>query len=287
MKTLAFAAPGAMGAAVAAVLTRHGARVISPLSQRSADSQQRARAAQINDASEAALCEADIIFSILPPESALSWAQQMAPHLAAATRKPLYVDCNAISPETLHQVAAVIEATGTPFVDGAIIGLPPGENNPAGPRFWFSGPHASQLAALSELGWRVRIMSAENGAASALKMSYAGINKGITLLTSAMLINASRVGAADALREEMAESQAAMLKRMEKAAPDMLPKAWRWAAEMDEIATLNQGEMATDRLYQALGDICRQLAADRKGDQQLSALLTTFFHPDTDSEHAG
>lgn len=283
MKTLAFAAPGAMGAAVAAVLTQHGARVISPLSQRSADSQQRAQAAHIIDASEAALCDADIIFSILPPEFALSWAQQMAPHLQAATRKPLYVDCNAISPETLQQVAAVIEATGTPFVDGAIIGLPPGEQNPGGPRFWFSGPHASQLADLSELGLRVRIMQAENGAASALKMSYAGINKGITLLVSAMLINASRVGAAQALHEEMAESQPQILKRMKKAAPDMLPKAWRWAAEMDEIATLNQGELATDRLYQALGEVCRQLAADRKGDQQLSALLAAFFQPDADN----
>lgn len=81
----------------------------------------------------------------------------------------------------------------------------------------------------------------------------------------------------------MAESQPQILKRMKKTAPDMLPKAWRWAAEMDEIATLNQGELATDRLYQALGEVCRQLAADRKGDQQLSSLLAAFFQPDADS----
>ncbi|WP_343552805.1 DUF1932 domain-containing protein [Pantoea sp.] len=282
MKTLAIAAPGAMGAAVAAVLTQHGARVICPLKTRSCASQQRALAAHIEDASAVELCDAEIILSILPPESALSWAQQMVPHLQAAVRKPLFVDCNAISPETLQQVAQVIEATGTPFADAAIIGLPPGAQNPQGPRFWFAGAHAVQLAELEKYGLRVRAMKAENGAASALKMAYAGINKGITLLTSAMLINASRVGAADALREEMQESQAALMQRMEKAAPDMLPKAWRWAAEMDEIATLNQGELATDRLYQALGEICRQLADDAQHQQQFSALLTAFFQPDAD-----
>ncbi|WP_058969959.1 NAD(P)-dependent oxidoreductase [Type-D symbiont of Plautia stali] len=283
MITIAIAAPGAMGAAVGGVLAQHGARVITPLSQRSAISQQRAHDAHIVDVSIEALCEADIILSILPPESALSWAQQMAPLLQSAVRKPLYVDCNAISPETLKQVAHIIESTGTPFADAAIIGLPPGAQNPQGPRFWFAGPHAAKLTLLSEVGLRVRVMSAENGAASALKMAYAGINKGITLLTSAMLINASRVGAADALREEMQDSQQALLQRMAKSTPDMLPKAWRWAAEMDEIATLNQGELATDRLYQALGEICRQLAEDRQHDQQFSALLAAFFHPDADS----
>ena len=282
MKTIAIAAPGAMGAAVGGVLAQHGARVIAALSQRSVISQQRAQAAKIVDVDEKTLCEADIILSILPPESALSWAQHMAPLLQSVPKKPLYVDCNAISPETLKQVARVIEHTGTPFADAAIIGLPPGEHNPQGPRFWFSGPHAAQLATLSDWGLRVRVMDAENGAASALKMAYAGINKGITLLTSAMLINASRVGAADALREEMQESQQALLQRMAKATPDMLPKAWRWEAEMDEIASLNQGELATDRLYQALGEICRQLAEDRQHDQQFSTLLAAFFQPEAD-----
>ncbi len=282
MTTIAIAAPGAMGAAIGAVLAQHGAQVITPLSQRSAQSQQRAQQANIANCSAEAICKADIILSILPPESALSWAQQMAPLLQAAAHKPLYVDCNAISPETLKQVAQVIESTGTPFADAAIIGLPPGEQNPTGPRFWFAGPHAGKLAQLSDYGLRIRVMNAENGAASALKMAYAGINKGITLLTSAMLINASRVGAAEALREEMQESQQALLKRMEKAAPDMLPKAWRWAAEMDEIATLNQGELATDQLYRALGEICRQLADDRQHNQQFSALLADFFQPDAD-----
>lgn len=282
MKTIAIAAPGAMGAAVGGVLAQHGARVIAPLRQRSAISQQRAQEAHIADASAEALCDADIILSILPPESALSWAQQMASVLQAAARKPLFVDCNAISPDTLKQVAQVIENTGTPFADAAIIGLPTGAGNPQGPRFWFAGPHAEKLAQLGDYGLRVRVMAADNGAASALKMAYAGINKGITLLTSAMLINASRVGAADALREEMQESQQALLQRMAKATPDMLPKAWRWAAEMDEIATLNQGELATDRVYHALGEICRQLAEDRQHDQSFSALLAAFFQPDAD-----
>jgi hypothetical protein len=92
-----------------------------------------------------------------------------------------------------------------PFVDGGIIGPPPGQSG--GPNFYFSGQAASALAGLKDLGLNVRIMKAPLGAASALKMSYAGINKGTTLLTAAMLLGARRAGAADALRAELSESR--------------------------------------------------------------------------------
>ena len=38
---------------------------------------------------------------------------------------PLYVDCNAIAPETARQVAEIVEGAGAGFVDAGIIGPPP------------------------------------------------------------------------------------------------------------------------------------------------------------------
>jgi hypothetical protein len=58
-------------------------------------------------------------------------------------------------------------------------------------------------------------------------MAYAGINKGITLLVTAMVLGAARAGSAEALHEELAESQRGLLDRMAHTIPDMFPKAYR------------------------------------------------------------
>jgi hypothetical protein len=68
---------------------------------------------------------ADFILSILPPGDALSFAQRFVPALTASNAKPVYVECNAINPVTVEQVAKVIAPTGCPFVDAGIIGQPP------------------------------------------------------------------------------------------------------------------------------------------------------------------
>ena len=92
----------------------------------------------------------------------------------------------------MRRIDAVVTPTGAAFVDGGIIGPPPGQSG--NPTFYFSGQAAPALAGLSDLGLNVRIMKAPLGAASALKMSYAEINKGTTLLAAAMLLGATRAG---------------------------------------------------------------------------------------------
>ena len=91
----------------------------------------------------------------------------------------MFVDCNAVNVETVHRIASIIGSTGAQFVDGEIIGPPPG---PQGEPPYISRPGAPALGALGDLGLKVRIMKGPVGAASALKMSYAGINKGGILL---------------------------------------------------------------------------------------------------------
>ena len=74
------------------------------------------------------------------------------------------------------------------------------------------------------------------GAASALKLAYAGMTKGFTAIATAMLNAASREGLADALRAELVRTQPQFLARLERSIPDMFPKAYRWVAEMEQIA---------------------------------------------------
>src|SRR5215471_13905564 len=161
---VAVIAPGMMGAAVGKRLTDHGLKVLTSLQGRSAETRERAQAAGMVAASDEEIAATGFILSILPPGDAVALAQRFAGALTASNSKPVYVDCNAVSPRTVERIAAAIAPTGSPFVDAGIIGAPPKPND-AGPRFYASGPHAPRFAALKDFGLDVRVLGGPMNAA--------------------------------------------------------------------------------------------------------------------------
>jgi putative dehydrogenase len=205
--------------------------------------------------------------------------------LAASTSQPGSANCRAKlylpiatrSMETLQRIAAVIAPTGAAFVDGGIIGDPPG--SAGGPTIYASGGAASALAILNDLGLHIRQMDAPIGAASALKMSYAGINKGITLLVSAMVLGAIHEDAAGAPRAEMSESQGPLLRRMTKSIRDMYPKTYRCAPEMEESAQFLREDPAACRIYEDMAELCGTFSNDHANNNGELAKLAAFLAP--------
>jgi 3-hydroxyisobutyrate dehydrogenase-like beta-hydroxyacid dehydrogenase len=257
---VAILAQGAMGAGIAARLAAHGVRVLTCLDGRSAASAGRAAAAGMVPVAEAALSGADAFLSILPPAEALATAERLAPAFAAAPRPPLYADCNAVSPGTMHRMAALLGAYGLRLVDAGIIGGPPRDGY-AGPVLYASGTDAAGLAALLDgRGLDVRVMEGPVGAASALKMSYAGITKGLVAIASAMMLAATRAGAAEALRAELASSQPALAAWLARMVPSMYGKAYRWSGEMEEIAAFAAEDPAAAGLYRSAAEFYERLA---------------------------
>ena len=112
--TVSIVAPGAMGAGVAQRLTENGVAVLTSLAGRSAASERRARAAGMRAVDDAQLTEADLLLSIVPPGEALALARRLAPVLTAANKKPVYVECNAVSPQTVRRIAEVVAAPKPP-----------------------------------------------------------------------------------------------------------------------------------------------------------------------------
>src|ERR1700745_761829 len=207
---VAVIAPGAMGGAVGKRLVDNGITVLTSLDGRSEETRTRAKAAGMTSAKDDDIARADFILSILPPGDALSLAQRFVPALTTSNAKPVYVDCNAINPKTVDRVAAAIAPTGSPFVDAGIIGQPPKPGD-AGPRISASGAAAPRVASLRDYGLDIRVLDGELSAASALKMSYAGITKGTQAIGAAMMLAAMRGGTADALMEELKSRQKEML----------------------------------------------------------------------------
>jgi putative dehydrogenase len=284
---VAIVAPGAMGAGIGKLLASHGVRVLTSLAGRSDASAARAREAGMVAASDEEIASADFILSILPPGDALALARRFAPVLAASNAKPVYVDCNAINPATVERVAAAIAPTGCPFVDAGIIGPPPspiaasrareGRAEVSGPRLYASGAAAARLASLRQYGLDVRVLDGPLSAASGLKMSYAGINKGAQAIGAAMMLAAMRAGSADALFDELSFSQKEMLAQFKQQLPKMPAKAYRWIAEMQEIAGFVADDPAARDLYEGAARFYEQMAEDFSGDQKAAAALERFL----------
>ena len=281
---VAIVAPGNMGAAVAKRLGEQRVSVLTVLEGRGEASAARARDAGMTVVPRDRLCEAQFILSILPPAAALSFAQVMAPILGEAAQKPVFVDCNAVSPDTVRQIGTVVSASGTPFIDAGIIGLPPKPGGPS-PHFYASGPDAARLQTLASFGLDIRVLDGPVGAASALKMCYAGINKGVAAIAAAMILAAARSGATAALYQELSESLPGLLNSLQRQIPDMLPKAYRWVAEMQEIAAFGGDDAPTRDIFNGFAQLYAAIAQDVAGDKQASTVLTQFFtQPRKDAE---
>ncbi len=272
---VAVIAPGAMGSAVAARLVAHGVEVRTSLAGRSPASVSRAREAGMRPAEADGIAESDFILSIIPPGEAVALAEGLRPALAQAGRKPIYVDCNAVNPATVERIAAVLAPAGCPFVDAGIIGPPPREGR-KGTRIYLSGPDAPRVAALAEYGLEMPVLPGPVGAASALKMSYAGITKGFTALGAAMMLAATRAGTAADLKRELAQSQPQLLAWLTRQMPGMYGKAYRWVAEMEEIAGFVADDQAARALFEAAARFYEAIAADHQGAGAETARLSEF-----------
>jgi len=273
---VAILAAGNMGAAVAGRLTSNGISVRTCLEGRSAATLERAKAAGLSDVARAELVQADIFLSILPPGEAVATAQSLLPHLSHRKAGFIYVDCNAVSPQTVRQIAAIVGQAGCPFIDAAIIGPPPqpGKNNTV---FYASGADCAPLVRLADFGLDIRPLGPEIGAASALKMSYAGITKGLTGLAAGMMLAATREGAAAALFTELQRSQPGLLAWFEHQVPTMVPKAYRWVAEMEEISAFLGEKDAASTILEGMARLYERIAADDAGDKAESRALSAFL----------
>ena len=277
---VAVIAQGTMGAGVGGRLAEKGVDVLTSLTGRSTASGERAAKAGMRDASDERIAAADIILSIVPPSEALALAQRLASSLTAAARKPLYIDCNAVSSEMVQRIGKVVAETGTPFADGGIIGGPPRAGYD-GPSIYIAAAPPGALEPLARGGLSVKPLDGPIGAASALKMSYAAISKGLSGIAAASILAAAKYGASDALYAELASSQKGILPVIARSVPDMFPKAYRFVGEMEEIAD-HFGRASSAGIYRGMAELYQEIADDLAGGGKGDiAALGAFFRKRT------
>jgi 3-hydroxyisobutyrate dehydrogenase-like beta-hydroxyacid dehydrogenase len=253
MATIGVLHPGEMGAAVAAALRGRGHDVVWASAGRSAETSARAAAAGLRDVGSvqdmAAAC--DIVVSVCPPHAAAAVARELRGFTG------IYVDANAVSPQTARAIGDVVTSGAAAFVDGGIIGPPPQEASTT--RLYLSGPAAGEVAAVFDgTALETPVVSARVGAASAVKMAYAAWTKGTAALVLAVRETARAEGVEETLVAEWARSLPDLGDEHARAVRSAAAKGWRWVAEMEEIAATFAAAGQPDGFHRAAAEIYRR-----------------------------
>lgn len=259
--------PGDMGQAVAMQIMARGFAVCTALEGRSERSRTLAREAGLTDLGTVArlVAECDVVLSVMNPGAALDFARAAASAIRAGGHRTLIADCNAVAPDTAHEIASLIEGAGGRFVDGGIIGPPPRDK--AKTTLFVSGRSAPDLEAIAGPQLAVKIVSDRVGDASALKMCYAALNKGTQALWLEVLVAAQRLGVDRLLEEQLQRSRADIHDWALSQFPILLPKAYRWVPEMLEISKTMRSSGITPKVFEGAADIYRFVASTPLGKE--------------------
>ena len=247
--------PGDMGAAVGASVVAAGSQVMWASDGRSTATCARAERAGLEDVGwmNGLVNRSELILSVCPPGA----AEGVAEEITSLGFNRVYVDANAVSPATARRMAARIEETGAHFVDGGIIGLPPWTAGEA--RLYLSGPEAMRAARMLTGGpLEIVVLDAPVGAASALKMAYAAWTKGTSALLTGVEALALAEGVHGALMSEFGDTQPDVLPRSARLG-SAAAKAWRWVAEMEEIAASFEAVGLPPGFHEASAEVFRRL----------------------------
>lgn len=275
--TITILHPGEMGAAIGARLRERGLRVLWIGQGRGQASRDRARSAGLEEAGSlaGALAASPLTLSVCPPHAAIDTARAVAACGYAGT----YIDANAIAPATTLQVGEIVGAAGARFIDGGIVGPPPGPNDPRGrARLYLSGPEAPALApALTSGALEVVALDGPIGQASALKAAFAAWNKGTLALLANVLALADAHGVDAALQAEWAQRDPEVIDRFGRVCASAR-KAWRWHGEMDQIAAAFEAAGLPGGAWAGAAEIYRRQAGfkDDPGAPALAAIVAAL-----------
>jgi 3-hydroxyisobutyrate dehydrogenase-like beta-hydroxyacid dehydrogenase len=246
--------PGEMGAALGGLLRATDVPVLWASDGRSAESARRAAEAGLEDVGslESLVARCDVLLSVCPPHAALDVARSVAGF------DGVFVDANAIAPETARAVAGTL---GGPCVDGGIVGPPPRSLGTT--RLYLSGADARGVADLfAGTVLETSVVSDEVGAASAVKVAYAAWTKGTAALLLAVESFARAEDVSETLHAEWRRSLPDLSERSARASRSAAAKGWRWVGEMEEIAAAFSAVDLPAGFHQAAAEVFRSVSTE-------------------------
>ncbi len=276
--------PGAMGASIGLSLLASSHDVGWVSEGRSIASRNRAKQFEAFAALDDMAVWADGLISICPPDAAIAQAQAVY----ATAFDGLYVDANAIAPNSANEIAQIFGLGA--YVDGGVIGPPALSTGTT--RLYLSGQHAARVAGWFTQGFlqAIALPASDHAnsmvAASALKVAYAAHSKGASALLLAVNALAKSSGIGEVLKAEWDISQPGLNQRSDLTAKVTSPKAWRFAGEMLEISEAFKAQGLSGDFHQGAAHIFASMAdlkdqSDADLEQVIAAILGSRAAPDS------
>ena len=267
IESVAILSPGDMGHAIGQLLRENELRVLTCLAGRSSRTRELSEQAGITDlpTMNELVEQSDVLMSVTVSEAVPVLCREISNAVKATGTDLLFAECNAIAPELSKEMEGVLEAGGARYVDASIIGGPPRDGS--SPRVYASGNNVAEFLQLRDFGLDVRDLGDQLGRASGIKMCYAAMTKGTTALHAELLIAAEKLGLTKELMAEFANSQPAVVTRMEGWIPTMPAKSRRWVSEMEEIEKTFSDLGLTPNFFKGVADMYRMIGNTPLGDE--------------------
>lgn len=181
-----------------------------------------------------AVSGASVVLSLVTADQAKAVAVDAAKAIGPGA---LFLDLNSVAPETKRTSARAIEAAGGSYVDVAV--MSPVQPAALAVPLLVSGARAEDAAdALTSLGFsNVRVVGAQVGRASSIKMIRSVMIKGIEALSAECMLAASEAGVLDEVVASLNASWpgADWGRRADYNLDRMMVHGTRRAAEMEEV----------------------------------------------------
>ena len=276
MTVVGIVSPGAMGSAIGRVLVAGGQRVVATTEGRSARTRGLAEGLELLSSLDEVVGVSDVVLSIVPPGRAAEVARLICASARRREARPLVVEVNAVSPQTVTTIAGGVAEAGLELVDGSISGPPP--NRPDITCVFLSGPAAARVAGLAAPGLELRVVGETVGLASAVKMCTASVYKGQTVLLAQALRAAASYGVLETVVDDLRRNDPELAAGAAHALYRLAAKSARYVPELHEISSAQKAAGLSPDLFTSLAEI-----TDAISRGELASIAT----PEDDTAGAG
>lgn len=200
---IALLSPGDMGTQIAKALIKNNFKVITAGEGRSQKTLQNIQDAGIEDAGslQNTIEQADVILSLTSPEGSIKLAENVISCLKNTSNLPIYIDLNSNTPAMALSIEKLLLSMNIKFINGAVMGA--SKDIPETGVLVVSGNHRQLFLDLFGKVFKIKDAGEKTEAASAYKLLFSMVNKGINALFFETMTAAAHFGILDELNESL------------------------------------------------------------------------------------
>lgn len=234
--------PGDMGTQIAKALINQNFKVITAGEGRSARTLQNIQNSGIIDTGslQNTVEQADIILSLTSPEGSLKIAESTVSCLKNTANSPLYVDLNSNTPAIALSIENLFTSVNIPYVNGAVMGA--SQDVPDNAVLVVSGINRHLFIDLFASVFKIKDAGEKAEAASAYKLLFSIVNKGMNALFFETMTAAAHFGILDELNESLQEFLPGTYQDLIKTTPTYPQHIARRIDEMKGLADMLSSE---------------------------------------------